>query len=316
MRRNATRLPGSKADLAGRISNPVAWTRPAGLALQGLHEFCGAGPGDPLARREFPPRALAEAGRRHDDSTSAGRWPSASRTSLPSASNSRKLASELSASCLISDKIHASSISAFSPAIAASSAIRSRMSGFATVAKCCPSNPDRPCNQQRVRPRGMSSPAQTRGHRFMPRIAQWHVRNSPAWRSVRYGVHYQIISLPPKSSPSFLREPWGQPGRAQGYFPLCGRDYCARMKRWAHLLAPARAGRETGRRQGRPSAIASFDHADRASPAFTSPIASRAARPSSGPGSFAAPQDRTHSIGDQYGRNVPTRDIFRMAWIA
>ena len=141
------------------------------------------------------------------------------------------------------------------------------------------------------------------GHRFMPRIAQWHVRNSPAWRSVRYGVHYQIISLPPKSSPSFLREPWGQPGRAQGYFPLCGRDYCARMKRWAHLLAPARAGRETGRRQGRPSAIASFDHADRASPAFTSPIASRAARPSSGPGSFAAPQDRTHSIGDQYGRD-------------
>ena len=96
-------------DLAGRISNPVAWTRrraeaatadweraaaegrqdfeafdprgadrhnrspAAGLALQGLHEFCGAGPGDPLARREFPPRALAEAGRRHDDSTSAGR---------------------------------------------------------------------------------------------------------------------------------------------------------------------------------------------------------------------------------------------------
>ena len=45
----------------------------AGLALQGLHEFCGAGPGDPLARSEFPPRALAEAGRRHDDSTSAGR---------------------------------------------------------------------------------------------------------------------------------------------------------------------------------------------------------------------------------------------------
>jgi hypothetical protein len=41
----------------------------AGVALQRLHEFCGAGSGDPSARREFPLRALAAT----NDSAAAGR---------------------------------------------------------------------------------------------------------------------------------------------------------------------------------------------------------------------------------------------------
>ena len=45
----------------------------ARLALQRLHELRGAGSGDPPARREFPLRALADAGRRHDDGAAAGR---------------------------------------------------------------------------------------------------------------------------------------------------------------------------------------------------------------------------------------------------
>ena len=55
---------------------------PQGSRFKGYTNFCGAGPGDPLARREFPPRALAEAGRRHDDSTSAGRHQRAFRPEL------------------------------------------------------------------------------------------------------------------------------------------------------------------------------------------------------------------------------------------
>jgi radical SAM protein with 4Fe4S-binding SPASM domain len=43
------------------------------VALQRVHEFCGAGPGDPSACREFPLRALAHAGRRIHDSATAGR---------------------------------------------------------------------------------------------------------------------------------------------------------------------------------------------------------------------------------------------------
>src|SRR4029077_12081284 len=43
------------------------------LTLQGLREFCRAGPGDPPAGGEFSPRALADAGRRNHHGAAAGR---------------------------------------------------------------------------------------------------------------------------------------------------------------------------------------------------------------------------------------------------
>src|SRR6266516_6850113 len=46
----------------------------ARLALQRLYELHCAGPDDPLARRAFSLRALADPGRRHDDGAVAGRY--------------------------------------------------------------------------------------------------------------------------------------------------------------------------------------------------------------------------------------------------